>query len=103
MVRMVKKIAFLAVILALWAGAARGEGPPAAEKPPAPQPNPPTPGRDGKGTVRLDEVRITGSPEHPGVLFFLPRPRFRLLPPPAEAEGKESFLRDDLGKGALQP
>lgn len=90
MVRMVKKIAFLTVILALWAGPARGEAPPAA-------------GKDGKGTVRLDEVRITGSPEHPGVLFFLPRPRFRLLPPPAEAEGKESFLRDDLGKGALQP
>jgi hypothetical protein len=87
---MVKKIAFLTVILALWAGPARGEDPPAA-------------GRDGKGTVRLDEVRITGSQEHPGVLFFLPRPRFRLLPPPAEPEGKESFLRDDLGKGALQP
>ena len=75
----------------------------AQEKPPAPQPYHPAPGRDGKGTVRLDEVRITGSPEHPGVLFFLPRPRFRLLPPPAEAEGKESFLRDDLGKEALRP
>jgi len=101
-VRMVKKIAFLAVILAFWAGPARGEDPPAAEKPPA-LPPPPAAGRDGKGTVRLDEVRITGSPEHPGVLFFLPRPRFRLLPPPAEAEGKESFLRDDLGKEALRP
>lgn len=102
MVRMVKKINILAVILALWAGSARGEAPAAVEKSPA-LPSPPAAGRDGKGAVRLDEVRITGSPEHPGVLFFLPRPRFRLLPPPAETEGKESFLRDDLGKGALQP
>ena len=100
--RMVEKITLLAVILALCAGTARGETAPAAGKTLPPSPST-APGRDGKGTVRLDEVRITGSPEHPGVLFFLPRPRFRLLPLATETEGKESFLRDDVGKGALQP
>jgi hypothetical protein len=99
---MVEKITLLAVTLALCAGAARGETPPAAEKPPPP-PASAAAGRDGKGTVRLDEVRITGSPEHPGVLFFLPRPRLRLLSPRTETEGNESFLRDDVQKGALQP
>jgi hypothetical protein len=99
---MVEKIILLAVILAFGAGTAAGESPPAPRKPPSP-PTPAAAGNAGKGTVRLDEVRITGSPEHPGVLFFLPRPRFRLLPPAPEAEGKESFLRNDIGKGALQP
>jgi len=102
MVRMVEKITLLAVILALCAGAARGEPLPPTEKPPPP-PAPAPAGKDGKGTVRLDEVRITGAAEHPGVLFFLPRPRLRLLPPGTDAGGKESFLRDDVGKGALQP
>ena len=102
MVRMVEKITLLAMILSLGAGAAGGETATAAEKIPIP-PASAAAGRDGKGTVRLDEVRITGSPEHPGVLFFLPRPRLRLLPLGADTDGKESFLRDDVGKGALQP
>lgn len=102
MVRMVEKITLLAMILSLGAGAAGGGTATAAEKIPIP-PASAAAGRDGKGTVRLDEVRITGSPEHPGVLFFLPRPRLRLLPLGTDTEGKESFLRDDVGKGALQP
>lgn len=102
MVRMVEKITLLALILALFAGTSRGETAPAPEKTPPP-PASTAPGRDGKGTVRLEEVRITGSPEQPGVLFFLPRPRFRLLPLGMETEGKESFLRDDVQKGALAP
>lgn len=104
MVRMVEKTALLAVILAVLAGTSRGETAPAAEKI-LPRPSSSAPGREreGKGTVRLEEVRITGSPEHPGVLFYLPRPRFRLLPLGTETEGKESFLRDDVQKGALQP
>jgi hypothetical protein len=48
----------------------------------------PPPG-NGKGAVRLDEVRITGSPEHPGVLFFLPRARFHLLPLQTEVDRKD--------------
>ena len=102
MVRMVEKITLLAVILALCAGTAQGETPPAKEKP-IPAPASTAAGMGGRGTVRLDEVRITGTPEHPGVLFFLPRPRFRLLPLGAETEGKESFLRDDVQKGGLEP
>lgn len=35
---------------------------------------------DRKDVRRLDEVRIQGSVEHPGVLFFLPKAKFRLLP-----------------------
>ena len=102
MVRMVEKTALLAVILAVLVGTSRGETAPAAEKT-LPTPSSSAPRRERKETVRLEEVRITGSPEHPGVLFFLPRPRFRLLPLGTETDGKESFLRDDVQKGALQP
>lgn len=46
--------------------------------------------------VRLEEVRIVGSAERPGVLFFLPRPRFRLLPLRDPGGNiKERLLRDD--------
>jgi len=102
MVRMAKKIALLALIPAFLAGSARGEPPPSPPKPPAPSATL-SPGRDGKGAVRLEEVRITGSPEHPGVLFFLPRARFRLQPLREDPDGKGAFLREDREKGALSP
>lgn len=56
---------------------------------------------DGRSVHRLDEVRITGSVEHPGVLFFLPRARFRLLPIRERHGGKERLLRDDNWKGGF--
>lgn len=43
----------------------------------------------------LDEVRILGSAEHPGVLFFLPRANFRLLPYRPETDWKKRILLDD--------
>lgn len=46
-------------------------------------------GGGGKGPVRLEEITITGSPEHPGVLFFLPRARFHLLPLRDAEDSKE--------------
>jgi hypothetical protein len=46
----------------------------------------------------LDEVRILGSVEHPGVLFFLPRAKFRLLPVREEHDWRERILRDDRDK-----
>jgi hypothetical protein len=49
----------------------------------------------GKSLHRLGEVRIVGSAEHPGVLFFLPRAKFRLLPVRERHGGKERILRDD--------
>jgi len=101
-VRMAKKIALLALIPAFFAGFARGEAPPSLPKPPAPS-APPSHARDGKGAVRLEEVRITGSPEHPGVLFFLPRARFRLQPLREGTDGQGAFLREDREKGALSP
>lgn len=54
-----------------------------------------TPGKHRKYT--LDEVRILGSAEHPGVLFFLPRARFRLLPYRPEPDWKKRILLDDKG------
>lgn len=56
---------------------------------------------DGKGVRRLDEVRITGSVEHPGVLFFLPRTRFRLLPLRERHGGTGRLLRDDSWGGGF--
>jgi hypothetical protein len=55
---------------------------------------------NGKGAVRLEEVWITGSPEHPGVLFFLPRARFHLLPLRTEGDGKDPDPAEDREKGA---
>ncbi len=62
---------------------------------------PPVKGRAPAGrkdTHRLDEVRILGSVEHPGVLFFLPRAKFRLLPVRDEHDWRERILRDDREK-----
>ena len=52
---------------------------------------------DSKAVHRLDEVRILGSVEHPGVLFFLPRAKFRLLPVREEHGWRERILRTDRG------
>ena len=52
----------------------------------------------GKTAYSLGEVKILGSAEHPGVLFFLPRAKFRLLPyRPPEIDWKDRILRDDRG------
>lgn len=51
------------------------------------------PGKNPKYT--LDEVKILGSAEHPGVLFFLPRAKFRLLPYRPEPDWKKRILLDD--------
>jgi hypothetical protein len=93
-VRLAEKIPAVALIALLWAVAptfAAAAGPEAAA------------GKDPRGAVRLDEVRITGSPEHPGVLFFLPRARFHLLPLRTEPDGSDALLRDDREKGAPAP
>lgn len=100
MVRLVEKIVLAALILHPAAGVAADAPPvPASSKPgPATTASPPV--GNGKGAVRLDEVRITGSPEHPGVLFFLPRARFHLLPLRAEGDGKDPLPAEDREKGA---
>jgi len=64
----------------------------AGEKPLAPGTG--TPAR-GKKTYALGEVKILGSAEHPGVLFFLPRAKFRLLPYRPETDWKKKILLDD--------
>ena len=96
MVRMVEKIVLAALILLPAAGIA--SDPPSV--PPSPKAAVAPGGRDGKGAVRLDEVRITGSPEHPGVLFFLPRTRFHLLPLRTGKDGEGTPPGKDGGKGA---
>lgn len=89
MVRWIEKIVLAALILFPAAGMSADAPPvPASPKPAAAAGSPAA--RDGKGAVRLDEVRITGSPEHPGILFFLPRTRFHLLPLQTEKDGKAS-------------
>ena len=100
MVRMVEKIVLAALIFLPVAGVA-------ADPPPVV----PSPGtgaataasaaaRGGKGAVRLEEVLITGSPEHPGVLFFLPRARFHLLPLRTDGNANDPLPADGRGKGA---
>ena len=99
MVRMVEKIVLAALILLPAAGFAADALPVKASPKPAAATVPPA-ARDGKGAVRLDEVRITGSPEHPGVLFFLPRTRFHLLPLRTGKDGEGTPPGKDGGKGA---
>ena len=56
----------------------------------------PSPRGDRKGSeARLDAVKILGSAEHPAILFFLPRAKFRLLPLRPEADPGARILRDD--------
>lgn len=87
--RSVEKIVLAALILTLAATAAADPPPVAAAASPGPATTASPPARVGKGAVRLEEVRITGSPEHPGVLFFLPRARFHLLPLQTEVDRKD--------------
>lgn len=47
------------------------------------------------GEARLDAVKILGSAEHPAILFFLPRAKFRLLPLRPEPDPGARILRDD--------
>ena len=100
MVRMVEKIVLAALILLPAAGFAADALPVKASPKPAAAATVPPAARDGKGAVRLDEVRITGSPEHPGVLFFLPRTRFHLLPLRTGKAAEEPPPGKDRGKGA---
>lgn len=101
MVRMVEKIVLAALILLPAPGVAADQPPVAATSMPGPGSTvSPRVARDGKGAVRLEEVRITGSPEHPGILFFLPRARFHLLPFRPEGDGKDSAPAKDRERGA---
>jgi hypothetical protein len=97
---MVEKIVLAALILLPTPGVAADPPPVAASSSPGPAATHSPPARIGKGAVRLDEVRITGSPEHPGVLFFLPRARFHLLPLWTEGDGKDPLPAEDREKGA---
>ena len=100
MVRMVKKIVLAALILLPSAGVAADPPPVAASSKTdaATAGSPKT--RNGKEAVRLEEVRITGSPEHPGVLFFLPRARFHLLPLRTGGDGKDPLPANGREEGA---
>ena len=98
--RMVEKIVLAALILLPAPGGAADPPPVAASSSPGPATTPSPPVRNGKGAVRLDEVMITGSPEHPGVLFFLPRARFHLLPLLTEGDGKDPLPAEDREKRA---
>ncbi len=90
--RAASKILAAAVILFLAASSALGEAPrkPSSGKQPS--------RNAGKEVHRLDEVRILGSVEHPGVLFFLPRAKFRLQPVREAHDWKERILRTDRDK-----
>ena len=94
MVRGTEKIVTVALIALLGAAMPQRASAAGTETPP---------GKDARGAVRLDEVRITGSPEHPGVLFFLPRTRFHLLPFRPDADGGDAPARDDRKPGAPAP
>lgn len=100
MVRMVEKIVLFALILLPVAGLAADPPPVAASsKTDAGTAGSPA-ASHGKEDVRLEEVRITGSPEHPGVLFFLPRARFHLLPLRTEEDGKDPLPAKGREEGA---
>lgn len=45
--------------------------------------------------ARLDTVRIVGAAEHPAILFFLPRTKFRLLPLRQAPDPATRILRDE--------
>ena len=98
--RMVEKIVLAALILLPAAGVAADPPPVAASSKPGSATTASPPVGNGKGAVRLEEVWITGSPEHPGVLFFLPRARFHLLPLRTEGDGKDPLPAEDRKRGA---
>ena len=90
--RVASKTFAAAIILLLAVSPASGEAP--KKRSPARKPAPVV----RQGTHRLDEVRILGSVEHPGVLFFLPRAKFRLQPVREEHEWKDRILCNDREK-----
>jgi len=98
--RMVEKIVLAALILLPAAGIAADRPPVAASSKPGTAATAPPSVRNGKVAVRLEEVMITGSPEHPGVLFFLPRARFHLLPLRTGADGNVPLPPEGREKGA---
>ena len=98
--RMVEKIVLATLILLLGTGAAAEPPPAAASSKPGAGSAPSPAARSGNSAVRLEEIRITGSPEHPGVLFFLPRARFHLLPLRTEGDGKDPVPAEGREKGA---
>ena len=98
--RLVEKILLAALILLPAPGVSADPPPVAASSATGPAKTASPPAMQGKGAVRLEEVRITGSPEHPGVLFFLPRARFHLLPLRPEGDGKVPLPAEDREKGA---
>ncbi len=60
----------------------------------------PAPRGDRKrGEARLEAVKIVGSAEHPAILFFLPRAKFRLLPVRPEPAAETRVLQDDIRSG----
>jgi hypothetical protein len=52
-----------------------------------------------RAPLQLETVSITGSPEHPAILFFLPRAKFRLLPLRTGRDWKERLLADTKEMG----
>jgi hypothetical protein len=95
----VARAAAVALILLAAAPAPAAEAPGREPSPPRASGKgkgspPPERGKGGEGERRLEEVRITGTAESPDVLFFLPRARFRLLPPRPERDWKERLLAD---------
>lgn len=64
----------------------------------------PARGARKSGEARLDAVKIVGSAEHPAILFFLPRAKFRLLPLRPDADPASLVLRDDtMSREPLEP
>lgn len=98
--RMVEKIVLAALILFPVAGAAADPPPAVPSSTQGAAATAPPAARSGKGDVRLEEIRITGTPEHPGVLFFLPRARFHLLPLRTGENAKDPLPAEGRGKGA---
>ncbi len=97
---MVEKILFAALILLPGSISAAGSPPGEVPTKQGGETAAPAAARTGKSAVRLDEVRITGTPEHPGVLFFLPRARFHLLPLRTEGNGTGPLPPNGPVKGA---
>lgn len=90
-----RTLAVAAAVLIAFASAASGAEPKTEKKRDAGR----TESGRKKGDYSLGEVQILGSAEHPQVLFFLPRAKFRLLPFSENEGGKKIILRDDKGKG----
>ncbi len=106
--RLARAIRFAAGVILLLAASAsfaadRSPAGPARRPREAPQKRDgaaPSPRGERKGAeVRLDAMKIVGSAEHPAILFFLPRAKFRLLPLRPEPDPKTRILSDDKLSG----